>query len=456
MRLSDHQLVMAAFEGTLEESGFRDLQRRLGEEPELLALYREHAMLHHSLCEEFEGRHMAGEAPPAPARAPRWVTFAVLTVLIAAIAIAAWKWFSPAPPTQAMAGCDLSADAAVSVDGRAAVDGSGFSPGSRLTIERGWVRLNLPRKAVALVEAPANLVYEADKVIWLENGRARFHLPPGAQGLTVKTPSLVATDHGTDFGILAKPGGNDEAHVFEGEVTVKAVTGTASATLHAREAASIDGEGTLQRMDAREQDFVSLTPETRVMLEESFNFGTFETGRRPAIGASHWRLERGTPKIAGDHLEGSDFEAYFYLPTDALSASRPVLLVTVETVEAGGQPFHSPGWSGFSLYQEGYEVCFFGDSYGPEETWSLDVKRSLVPLTPQTLLKGHRTMTLRYDRRDGSVELHEGGSRGADPLVRSKLLPGLNFDQIRIGASQGASLGVKKVTVRALEESASH
>jgi hypothetical protein len=188
------------------------------------------------------------------------------------------------------------------------------------------------------------------------------------------------------------------------------------------------------------------------MLEEHFDSGTFETGRRPASGASHWRLEKGVPKILGDHLEGSDFEAYFYLPADALSPARPVLLVTVETVMAAEAPFHTPGWSGFSLYQDGYEVCFFGDSFGPEETWSLDVKRSLVPLKPATYVDGPRTMTLRYDRRDGSVELHEGPEPGAHPLIRSKLLPGFNFDQIRIGAGPGAALGVKSVIVKAVEE----
>ena len=455
MRLSDHQLVMAAFEGSLGENAFRDLQRRLTEEPELLALYREHAMLHHSLCEEYEGRQMAGDAPPAPARAARWVTAIVVVVAIAALCLAAWKWFSsPARPAQLVAGCDFSADATANLDGRPAVDGSGFSPGSRLTVERGWIRLNLPRKSVVVVQAPASIVYEADKVIRLESGRARFRCPPGAPGLTVNAPSFEATAQTADFGVLAKPGGRDEAHVFDGEISLKALTGQAAATLRAKEAASVDGEGLIRRMESRDQEFASLTPEISVMLEDHFDSGSFETGRRPSSGASHWRLEKGSPKIVGDHLEGTDFEAYFYLPTDALSPARPVLLVTVETVETPGTPFHTPQWSGFSLYQEGYEVCFFGDSFGPEETWSLDVKRGLVPLKPATHTGGSRTMTLRYDRRDGTVELHEGAVPGEAPLIRSKLLPGFNFDQFRIGAGPAAALGVKSVIVKAIEEPA--
>src|SRR5690606_354930 len=73
MRLSDHQLVMAAFEGELGSAEFEALQRRLKEEPELLALYREHALLHHSLTEEFEGRQSLGEGIPSVVRGPRWL-----------------------------------------------------------------------------------------------------------------------------------------------------------------------------------------------------------------------------------------------------------------------------------------------------------------------------------------------------------------------------------------------
>ena len=151
----------------------------------------------------------------------------------------------------------------------------------------------------------------------------------------------------------------------------------------------------------------------------------------------------------GGHLEGGGFEAYFSLPPDGLSQERPILLATIKTVTAPS--FHSPGWSGFSLYQDGYEICFFGDSYGPEETWSLDVKRRLLPLMPSPFLSGPRTMTLRYDRRDGTIEIHEGDVPGEYPLIRSKILPGLVFDQVRIGASDEAVLALSEISVRAVQ-----
>lgn len=304
---------MAAFEGDLREEEFDALQKRLKAEPELLALYREHAMLHHSLSEEYEGRQSLGESVPAVGGSPRWLMPVVAVLMLVGVGLAVWEF-------------------------------------------RPWD-------------------HAAEKQ---------------AGDSSVPRPEVLPETYAEGPGV--------------------------------------------------------------VLLEDRFNSGEMTTGRRPQQGASHWRLERGKPKITGGHLEGSGYETYFYIPKDGLSAARPVLLVTVQIVAGGDKPFHTAGWAGFSLYQEGYEVCFFGDSYGPEETWSLDVKRSLVPLMPAKNITGPRTMTLRYDRRDGAVEIYEGDKPGGEPLVRSKILPGMNFDQVRIGASEDSSLAVALIKVRALEE----
>jgi mannose-6-phosphate isomerase-like protein (cupin superfamily) len=444
MNLNDQQLVAAAFDGALDKASFRRLQERLGNDPSLLALYREHAMLHHSLCEEFEGSQMIGHSLPSVARTPRWVPVIAACAAAVAILFTAWQWMKPSHPAVVMAGCAFSADAVVKVDDRQALDGSGFGVGSRLSVERGWVRLNLPQKAVALVEAPASVVFEADQVLRFESGRGRLHCPESARGFTVKSGSLVAVDHGTDFGVVSRPGAADELHVFSGEVAVNAVAGNARAVLHTKEAAAIDSAGALQRMPAREEDFESITPELRVLLEDRFDTG------EPITGGSQWRLEKGTPELKDGHLEGMGFEAFYSLPMDGITASRPVLLVTVETVASPS--FHTDQWSGVSLYQEGYEHCFFGDCFGPEETWALDMKRRLVPVATEPPLAGARTMTLRYDRRDGTVELFEGEGTGSRPLVRRAIQMGLTFDQIRIGAADGATLAVKKISVRAIQE----
>ncbi|RYD64114.1 MAG: hypothetical protein EOP83_10560 [Verrucomicrobiaceae bacterium] len=450
MKKRDHQLIQQVLDGTVSPEEFAAFQQRLRTDDNLAKHYGDYALLHHSLCEEFEGTQMIGSSVPSVARTPRWVPVLAACAVAAVGVFFGWQWLKPSRPAGAMAGCAFSADAIVKVDDRQAINGSGFAVGSRLSVERGWVRLNLPKQAVALVEAPASVVFEADQVLRFESGRGRLHCPESARGFTVKSGSLVAVDSGTDFGVVSRPGATDELHVFSGEVAVNAVTGNARTVLHAKEAAAVDSVGALKRMPAREEDFESMTPELRVLLEDRFDTGGPIADRQPVVGTSHWRLEKGSPELKNGHLEGTGFEAFYTLPMDGITSARPVLLVTVETAESPS--FHTDQWSGVSLYQEGYEHCFFGDCFGPEETWSLDMKRRMVPVPTEPRLTGARTITLRYDRRDGTVELHEGESAGNRPLVRKTIQSGLSFDQIRIGAGDGATLGVAKISVRAVQE----
>ena len=322
MNLKDQQLVADAFEGSLDEAGFQKLQERLREEPALMAHYRDQAVLHHSLCEEFEGRHMMDDPVPR-VQAKRWRIYTLPGMALLLLGFAGWGVKRLFPPAAMPGGKAMGADVAESRSGNPAGD----------------------------------------------------------------------------------------------------------------------------------QDSESMTPAAFVLLDDRFDTGAPLAGRRPVTGASFWRLEKGAPELKGGHLEGSGFEAYFSLPPESLSPSQPVLLATIETVAAPS--FHTVGWAGFSLYQDGYEICFFGDSYGPEESWSLDVKRRLLPLMPSPLLPGPRTMTLRYDRRDGTIEVHEGGEPAGNPVVRSKILPGMTFDQIRIGASDEATLALSRIRVRAVQLAAS-
>ncbi|WP_193211114.1 hypothetical protein [Luteolibacter marinus] len=309
MKLSDQQLVAEAFEGTLDEAGFRKLQDRLRAEPGLLALYREQAMLHHSLAEEFDGRRMIGGEPRDLAARSRRLPLLVAVLCLTGLIFAAWKW-------------------------------------------------------------------------------------------------------------LGAPHGNEEVFAGNPESPV---------------APAAPSSGII---------------EERVLLRDRFDSGPPLAGRQPGTGESHWRLERGAPELTGDHLDGSNYEAYFTLPADGLSAEFPVLLVTVTTAAPAGPPFHSPGWAGVSLYQDGYEICFFGDSYGNGGTWSLDVKRRLPPIISTPPVQGAQTMSLSYDRRDGTVGLYQGSTAEGAPLAASKLLPGLKFDQVRIGASEGASFPVALLELR--------
>jgi hypothetical protein len=80
------------------------------------------------------------------------------------------------------------------------------------------VELTLASGVSALVTAPADLTLVREDRIDQHGGRARFLVPKKAIGFQVRTPDLLITDLGTEFGVIASPGDPDEVHVFKGKV----------------------------------------------------------------------------------------------------------------------------------------------------------------------------------------------------------------------------------------------
>jgi hypothetical protein len=92
---------------------------------------------------------------------------------------------------------------------------------------------------------------------------------------------------------------------------------------------------------------------------------------------------------------------------------------------------------------------FFGDSFGSERSWSLDVKQHIPVIVPALPVRGPRTVTLCYDKTTGAVSLHDGGVPLGAAFCAGKLPEGLDFDEIRLGASAGAALDVRSLVIRA-------
>ena len=93
--------------------------------------------------------------------------------------------------------------------------------GSRLSLSQGAVEVTLPSGVEALVQAPAHLILEREDRIYLKHGIARFRVPPEGAGFQVRSPEMLVTDFGTEFGIISGSGGSDEVHVFKGSVKVE-------------------------------------------------------------------------------------------------------------------------------------------------------------------------------------------------------------------------------------------
>jgi ferric-dicitrate binding protein FerR (iron transport regulator) len=98
-----------------------------------------------------------------------------------------------------------------------------LAPGSHLRGERrelpgGTLALVTAKGARVVIEAPAVFQFESAQRLRLTRGRLSADVPPAAKGFTVITPSGVAVDLGTRFGVDVPATGDAEVHVFEGEV----------------------------------------------------------------------------------------------------------------------------------------------------------------------------------------------------------------------------------------------
>ncbi len=159
-----------------------------------------------------------------------------------------------------------------------------------------------------------------------------------------------------------------------------------------------------------------------------------------------WRLDFGMPSISSNGMEGENYTAFHPLPGSCAKAA--VILVTVRTANPPTGKFHSDGWAGLSFFSKGTEMLFFGDCFGAEPTWGLDIKQGIPIINPPKPVAGARTVTLRYDRRTGDVSLHDGAVPLGLAFCSGKVPAALEFDEIRIGASSGAALALRSLSIR--------
>lgn len=470
MKRVDHERIQSVLDGTASEIEFHHFQDALRQDAELRKLYQSYALLHHSLAEEFEGQALAGVARAKRTKASAvsgWMTgllSAAAALAITATAIWLAARHHPADPGL-VAESEISAprepveirfspEAAWRVEGdvttRDAV--ARALPGTRVFLDKGVARCQFPNEVVGHVEAPAELVYEATGRVRLAEGKARFQVGEAGHGFTVVTSSLEAVDLGTEFAVISHQSAPDELHVFDGKVEMRTPEGRDRPLLVAGDAASVSGDGRVTRIAARPMDFVDRLPTYRIALEDEFSGGGGSLhGRLPARGRGAWEVRAGTAVVASQGVIGGGFEAFCRLDGPTLGPERPLLVATLELGATVAGPMHGPGWAGLSLFSQGIEKVFFGDSFGDDETWSLDVKQGIEPLLPEPKVVGPRVVTMVYDWRTGVTTLHSGDRPGGPELVRGRIEPRLPIDEVRLGASNDATINARRVLVRLLD-----
>lgn len=503
MKKDEHMLIQELFDGGMPAEQFESVQQRLRGDAKLRKLYLEYALLQHLLMEEFEGteaevggeveaagpvpggearRVLAGHFPAgrgAVRRMPAWRRSrgsdwrgAGILALGAAAAVLVGAWLmigvgskQPASESDVTDGSMVVVPAARvigteesvwTVDGApGALSGAGLSgevvAGARVELERGTLRWELANGVTAEMTAPADVRYHAPLRMEMDLGTARFDVPSSGTGFTVVAPGFEVVDLGTSFGVVVPgAGATAELHVFEGMVELRTGASPERQVLEAGQAARVDAAvGEVARFSSSRQVFESPSA-WELLLEEDF-CAVFSAAGHEGGGElpADWIHGTGLPVLTADGLAGSGFTVYADLPSVRELGPNSVLDVVLDVDAAVGPGFHTAGWSGLSLYVGSTEVVFFGDSYGDDATWSIDVKQGLPPVLPDEAATGGRTVTMRYYRATGRVALFHGDTASGAPFVSAWIAPGFDFDRVRLGASSGSWLVVRRVEMRA-------
>jgi FecR protein len=436
MKRSDHQIVQDVLDGEVSKESFDAFQQRMRSEPQLAKFYGEYARLHHTLTEEYEGSepsiHYSPQATGKSVLLVLWLAAAVV-VLLGALA---FFWKSSGKPS----GPEALATVRFSPDAVWRMEGGGGKPtdliaGSKLQLVQGLAEVSMPGGGRALVAGPSQFTLVSGRSAHLAAGRGKFSSGGSGKNLTITTPSMTAEDLGTEFGVMVSPDAPDEVHVFTGRVGMRVNGSSTSELLEAGEAGRIAGADRIERFVSAPERF----PQTL------HAFRTILSGNFPRPG---WRVGHGNPSIYEDSVEGENFSAYLKLAETIPDPADPVMLVSFTMSQPTTGSFHTDGWAGMSFFHQGTERLFFGDSFGPERTWSLEVKPHVPLILPAHPVVGPRTVTLRYDAATGDVSLHEGRPPLSAAFCSGKLPPGSAFDEIRIGASSGAAFSVGALTIQ--------
>ena len=440
MKRHEHHMIQRVLDGNVGAAEFRQFQQRLRQEPELVALYRDYAALHHMLSEEYEMMPFRRMSRPQPN--PWWIALGTTAAAAAVLMISFFilgnrKPSTTTSPAASLARVSFSPDASWQIDGQfhPLEDGIALTRGGTVRLDQGQAKWTLNNSATALISGPAVLTYETDDRLMLHEGAGRFRMDVPGRKFEVATPSMTAVDLGTEFAIEVREGAADELHVIEGKVQLLLPGTTTGPILLPGEAGRVTSPRAIERFAAEDARFVRRLSEFETLASSPFN-------------PDDWHITHGEAERMGDSLAGRDFMAFSDLPETLPSEEKPILLATMRVEQPATGLFHTEGWSGMSFYAGEQEVLFFGDSHGAGMTWSIDVKQDLPVVLPDVPLVGPQEVTLRYDFSTGRVTLHEGSGVLPAPFCEARIPPGTRFDRIRLGASEQAALHVSSYTIR--------
>jgi hypothetical protein len=120
--------------------------------------------------------------------------------------------------------------------------GDDFAPGRKLALKSGLAEIIFQGGARTLLEGPATLEIRSCMGVYLQQGKFTVTVEnPLARGFEVLAPGMKYTDLGTEFGVAVAANGEQEVHVFRGNVRAEEVTDESSGTGDAEPAPAPQG-----------------------------------------------------------------------------------------------------------------------------------------------------------------------------------------------------------------------
>lgn len=213
MKADFDTLMHRYLDGSINDAGMQRLNVLLAADPGARRVFAELLNMDSALAALAAGWNAQISTPvPKPVRwrvvQRPWVAAAAGV----ALAVILWWWHAASGPhatVETTAGViELTQGAALMAETR--------------VINAGTLSLITRRGVRVVIEAPATFQFETAQRLRIMRGRVAADVPPAARGFTIITPSGVAVDLGTRFGVDVAASGDAEVHVFQGEVIATA------------------------------------------------------------------------------------------------------------------------------------------------------------------------------------------------------------------------------------------
>ena len=179
-----------------------------------------------------------------------------------------------------------------------------------MLLKKGLVQIQFDYGANVVIEGPAEFTIDSEKILNLAYGRVHTRVLDYGKGFTVRTPSSLLVDVGTEFGVQVNTSGDSQLHVLKGEVLLTTAAASAEKTkpmrFKAGQAVEVSRDTFLVRTIAVKTDFRDSLLEPVIPPAPPILFEDFESARLGNLqGQVPWTLTYGTsPAVVQDALAG--------------------------------------------------------------------------------------------------------------------------------------------------------